>query len=201
MDKKKISLLTFCDLSKAFDTVNHKILLHKCSLLNIDCFWFDNYLNNRSMSVRLENNVSKKKIIDYGVPQGSILGPILFGIYVNDLQTHIDCFFVQYADDTQFLHSGTIENLNEVIKDTEYTLAKCRDYYLQNGLMFNSSKTQCIFIGNRQLLSNIPPNTTINFNGNIIHPSKQVKNLGVYFDRFMLFDTHINEVNKKAMGI
>ncbi len=67
--------------------------------------------------------------------------------------------------------------------------------------MFNSSKTQCIFIGNRQLLSNIPPNTTINFNGNIIYPSKHVKNLGIYIDRFMLFDVHIHELNKKAMGI
>ncbi len=67
--------------------------------------------------------------------------------------------------------------------------------------MFNSSKTQCIFIGNSQLLSNISPNTTINFNGNIIYPSKHVNNLGVYIDRFMLFDVHINEVNKTAIGI
>ncbi len=153
------------------------------------------------MAVRLENNISKKKIIGYGVPQGSILGPVLFCIYVNDLHAHVDCFLPQYADDTQSLHSGTIEDLNQIIKDTEDTHAKCRDYYLKNGLMFNSSKTQCTFIGNRQLLSNIPPNTMINFNGNIIHPSKHVKNLGVYIDRFMLFDVHINELNKKVIGI
>ncbi len=201
MDNKKVSLLTLCDLSKAFDTVNHIILLYKCSLLNIDSFWFNDYLENRSMSVRLENTISKKKIIGYGVPQGSILGPILFGIYVNDLHAHVDCFLVQYADDTQFLHSGTMDDLNKIIKDTEDTHAKCRDYYLKNGLMFNSSKTQCIFIGNRQLLSNIPHNTTINFNGNIIHPSKHVKNLGMYIHRFMVFDVHICELNKKAMGI
>ncbi len=67
--------------------------------------------------------------------------------------------------------------------------------------MFNSSKTQCTFIGNSQLLSNIPPNATINVNGNIIYPSKHVKNLGVYIDRFMLFDVHINDLNKKAIGI
>ncbi len=96
------------------------------------------------------------------------------------------------------MHSGTIEDLNKIIKDTVDTLDKCRDYYL-NGLMFNSSKTQCIFIGNRQLLSKIPPNTTINFND--IYPSKHVKNLGIYIDRYMLFDVHIHELNKKAMGI
>ena len=108
---------------------------------------------------------------------------------------------VQYADDTQFLHSSTINNLDQLIKDTEETLAQCRMYYLRNGLMFNSCKTQCIFIGNRQLLCHIPPNTTVNFNGNIIYPSKHVKNLGVYFDRHMLFDEHISELNKKVMGI
>ncbi len=119
--------------------------------------------------------ISKKNIIGHGVPQGSILGPILFGIYVNDLYAYVDCFLVQCADDTQFLHSGTIENHNEIIKSTEDTHAKCRDYYLKNGLMFSSSKTQYIFKGNRQLVSNILPNTTINFNGNAIYPSKHVK--------------------------
>ncbi len=57
MDYKKISLLTFCDLSKAFDTVNHNTLLYKCSILNTDDFWFNNYLNNSSMSIRIENDV------------------------------------------------------------------------------------------------------------------------------------------------
>ena len=201
MDNKKIAMLTLCDLSKAFDSVHHQTLLHKCSLLNIDEFWFNNYLDNRSMSVRLDNHVSKKTFINYGVPQGSILGPILFNIYVNDLAAYVNGFVVQYADDTQFLHSSTINNLDQLIKDTEETLAQCRMYYLKNGLMFNSCKTQCIFIGNRQLLCHIPPNTTVNFNGNIIYPSKHVKNLGVYFDRHMLFDVHISELNKKVMGI
>ncbi len=189
------------DLSKAFDGVNHKILLCKCSLLNIDTFWFTNYLNDRSMSIRIENNISKKNSIGYGVLHGSILGPILFGIYVNDLFSHVNGFFVQYADDTQFLHSNTISKLDHLIKDTEKTLVQRRRYFLNNGLMLNSSKTQCVFIGNRQLLQSIPPNTTINFNGDIIYPSNHVKNLGVYIDRYMLFDVHINELNKKVMGI
>lgn len=201
MDNKKISLLTLCDLSKAFDSVNHKTLLYKFSLLNIDDFWFTNYLNDRSMSVRLENSISKKKSIGYGVPQGSILGPILFGIYVNDLYSHVNCFLVQYADDTQFLHANTIDKLDHLIKDTENTLVKCRRYFLKNGLMLNSSKTQCTFIGNRQLLSRIPPHTALNFNGHIIYPSNHVKNLGIYIDRYMLYDVHINELNKKVMGI
>ncbi len=153
------------------------------------------------MSVRVVNNISKKNSIAYGIPQGSTLGPILFGIYVNDLFSHVNCFLVQYADAIQFLHSNTIDKLDHLINDTEVTHAKCRQYFLKNGLMLNSTKTQCIFIGNRQLLPRIPPKTTLHFNGHIIYPSNHVKNLGVYIDRYMLYDVHRNELNKKVMGI
>ncbi len=77
MDSKKVSLLTLCDLSKAFDSVNHSILLEKLENTDIDKFWFDDYLKGRSQSVRLNNTVSSKTTVRYGVPQGSILGPIL----------------------------------------------------------------------------------------------------------------------------
>lgn len=77
------------------------------------------------MSVHLEHSISKKKVIGYGVPQGLSLVPVLFGIYVNDLHAHVDCFLVQYADDTQCLHSKTIGDLNRIIKDTEDTYTKC----------------------------------------------------------------------------
>ncbi len=163
-----------------------KTLLYKCSLLNIDEFWFNDYLNNRSMSVRLDSHTSKKTIIEYGIPQGSILCPLLFNIYVNDLSTNVNGFLVQYANDTQFLHSGTIQDLDHLIKDTEEILTQCKRFYLKNGLMFNFSKIQCIFIGNRQLLSHTPPNTTLNFDGNIIYLSKHVKNLGVYLNRYLI---------------
>ncbi len=80
MDSKKISLLTLCDLSKAFDGVRNKMILHKCSELNIDNFWFKNYLENRSQSVRLNKALSDKLNIAYSDPRGSILGPVLFSM-------------------------------------------------------------------------------------------------------------------------
>ena len=86
IDKKKISLLLLIDLSKAFDSMNHKILLNKCQTLHINPSWFEDYLRNRLQSVRLKNVVSSPKSVEFGVPQGSILGPILFNIYVNDLK-------------------------------------------------------------------------------------------------------------------
>ncbi len=111
-----------------------------------------------------------------------------------------DCVLVQYADDTQFLHTGTVNNLENLIVKTEETLIKANHYFLRNGLMINPNKTQCIFIGNRQLLSRIPKKTTIKFAGNTITSSNHVKNLGLYIDRYTTFDVHINESNKKVIG-
>ncbi len=83
------------------------------------------------------------------------------------------------------------------------TLRNMKQYFLLNGLMLNSKKTQCIFIGNRQQLSLIPPDTFINCDGEQIYSSTHVKkcNLGVYIERHMLFNVHISEVNIKVMGI
>ncbi len=149
-------------------------------------FWFKDYVSNRTKSARLNNTVSSIQNIAYVVPQGSILGPILFNIYVNDVADHItDCLLVQYADDTQFLHTNTVDNLNVLIGNTESTLLRLKSYFLRNCLLLNPAKTQCIFIGNRQLLSLVPPDTRISFDGDSIHPSTHVKNLGVYLDRYI----------------
>ncbi len=180
MDNKSISLLTLCDLSKAPDSVSHSILLSKCTHLSIDSFWFKDYVSNRTQSFLLNNTVSSIQNIAYGVPQGSILGPILFNIYANDVADYItDCLLVQYADDTQFLHTTTFDNLNLLIRNTESTLLRLKRYFLTNGLLLNPANTQCIFIGSRQLLSLIAPDTRVSFDGDSIHPTTHVKNLGV----------------------
>ncbi|RUM30450.1 MAG: hypothetical protein DSY42_04590 [Aquifex sp.] len=202
MDNKMISLLTLCDLSKAFDSVSHSILLKKCAILNIDAFWLNSYLKNRTQSVKLDKTLSSKASVQFGVPQGSILGPILFNIYVNDMKDYIsDCTLVQYADDTQLLHQGHLEKLNEIIHQTEETLKKIKTYFSKNGLMVNATKTQCIFIGSRQLCSHIPEDVVVKFDGTNISPSIHIKNLGLHMDRYMSFDAHINEISKKVMGM
>ncbi len=133
--------------------------------------------------------------------QGSVFGPVLFNIYVNDVVDYItDCLLLQYSDETQFLHTSTIDNLNLLIGHIESTLLRLKRYFLMNGLLLNQAKTQCIFIGNRQLLCHIPPDTRISYDGDSIHLSTHVKDLGVYLDRYMTFDVHVNELNKKVVG-
>ncbi len=76
MDNKMISLLTLRDLSKAFDSVSNSILLKKCAILNVGSFWLKSYLKNRTQSAKLSKTLSSKFSVQFGVPQGSILGPI-----------------------------------------------------------------------------------------------------------------------------
>lgn len=202
IDNKKISLLTLCDLSKAFDSINHKLLLKKLTDNKIDIFWFENYLNDRTQSVRINDHISSSSKISYGVPQGSILGPLLFTIFVNDMSENIiDCLLIQYADDTQLLHSGTVDELHNLIRRAEATICTAKQYFCKNGLMLNSDKTQCIFIGSRQLIKRIPNDTEISIDNSHIIPCNHVKNLGVYIDSTMTFEKHINEITKKVNGI
>lgn len=130
IDNGNISLVTLCDLSKAFDSVNHQILLNKLKELRIDTFWFSNYLRDRTQSVRIDKHISDKLDVSYGVPQGSVLGPILLLMYVNDLSQYVsDCLVIQYADDTQFIHTGNIDRIQDLIRRGEETLSKSKRHF------------------------------------------------------------------------
>lgn len=114
---------------------------------------------------------------------------------------NFQCMLVQYADDCQFLLEGKVENINDMKIKAEEVLAKAKYYFDKNGLLINPNKTQCLFVGSRQNIARLPNDISLNFNGIEIFPSLSVKNLGVYVDRFMAFDVHIEAMRKKVMGI
>ena len=116
-------------------------------------------------------------------------------MYIND------CSLVQYADDAQLLHTGTVDDLEGLVTRAQTSLNNTKNYFNNNGLLLNSAKTQCIFIGNKQLTKRIPQNITIELNETKIVPCKCVKNLGIYMDNHMSFEKHVTELNKKVTGI
>ena len=110
MDKGNVTAALFLDLKKAFDTIDHRLLIDKLKVHGIsghELSWFISYLSNRTQAVKISNSLSEFKPITIGVPQGSILGPLLFIIYVNCLPLSVNCKTIMYADDTTLLFSAS----------------------------------------------------------------------------------------------
>ena len=120
-DSGLLTGMILIDLQKAFDTINHNILLRKMSALRFSdrsINWFQSYLSNRSFRVNVQGKYSCIAKIDCGVPQGSILGPLLFLLYVNDMKQAVDCDLFLYADDSCLVYQ------HKDMKDIERNLNK-----------------------------------------------------------------------------
>ncbi|KAF2348705.1 Reverse transcriptase domain, partial [Trinorchestia longiramus] len=200
IDTKNVTLLLLLDLSKAFDTFEHKRLLQKISNLGVATQWFQSYLANRSHAVQLENTISSPIQNDFGVPQGSILDPLLFSIFINDFPSMpSNTRISMYADDIQIAMTSAPTKLSQIKSNAEILLKHVKSWYDQNGLKLNASKTQCIIFGSRNTIKKLP-NLTLTLGNDIIEPVGRVKNLGVWFDQNMSFTSHVEKTCSKING-
>ena len=143
LDEGEFAVTLFLDLSKAFDTVNNLILLTKLSyygVKNNENQWFKSYLHSRKQRVFVNGVFSDTQTVNSGVPQGSILGPLLFLIYINDLVGATDYFSVRlFADDASLTASG--KDLDVLIQQINLELPKIHNWLCANKLTLNLSKS------------------------------------------------------------
>ena len=146
LDNKTFSCGVFVDLEKAFDTVNHQILLAKLKHIGIDSTshkWLTSYLSNRSQCVSVNGSSSPFSKINCGVPQGSILGPLLFSLYINDMHKAIaNSTVYHFADDTNLLYSN--KDPKEIMKIMNYDLQSLFKWLCANKLFLTLSSA-CAF--------------------------------------------------------
>ena len=197
IDNKKYGCGIFIDLRKAFDTVNHKILLKKLEHYGIrdQAFnWFESYLSDRKQYVFLNGESSEIKNTTCGVPQGSVLGPLLFLIYINDLPNISKVLnFYLFADDTNIYYEAESPEKLESIINKE--LKQLHTWLIVNRLSLNIEKTNFVVFHpyNKPLSHKI----TLKIQKKTISEKKHVKYLGIMIDSGLIWQEHIDTITQK----
>ena len=203
MSKKKANILILLDLSAAFDTVDHYQLLTTLKSHGIDgtaWHWFSSYLTNRSQRVTINDEHSESVSLQYGVPKGSVLGPVLFTLYTASLGKLLQSFAMNYhfyADDSSLYLSFEPADLNPSIVRVQQCIEAIRSWMAKMFLKMNDAKTEVILISSKTLASRVPP-PTIQIGTSSASPSDVVKSLGVLLDRHLTMEQHIASVCKSA---
>ena len=206
IDDSDITLLILLDFSKAFDTVNHKLLLAKLEILGFEQNtrdWILSYLSGRSQMVKTNTETSSWIPLTNGVPQGSILGPLLFTILISDMRVSIwNGSYITYADDTNLYWESSVDTINSTIEAANDVLEKVSTYCVDTCLRLNETKCKYIFIGSKPAIRKLN-STDINpvrINGSDLEQVSCAKVLGVLFDEVLSWQKQVNSGISKAMG-
>ena len=198
IDKNEFACGIFIDLQKAFDTINHKILLKKLEYYGIRGpvkHWFKSYLHERKQYVKINNSTSNvSTTTNCDVPQGSVLGPLLFLIYINDLSKatqHSTVF--HFADDTNLVQTN--KSLKKLNKHANRDLKLLCEWLRANKISLNADKTQIIIFKSKQKL--ITKHLNFRISGKKINLSKSTKYLGIYLNDTLAWKPHILQLSLK----
>ena len=198
VEKSETTIGIFLDLSKAFDTIDHDILLYKLEYYGfrgIVYDWFKDYLNNRKQFVSYQSVKSDFSNIRCGVPQGSILGPLLFILYINDITATSSVLeFILFADDTTILYSNPkLENNIDVVNKE---LLEVNNWVKANKLSVNASKTNYMILGTQNATCKYADNVKIALDGMILDRVNKTKFLGLVIDENLTWKYQIDAISK-----
>ena len=202
----KFNLSVFIDLKKAFDTVDFEILLAKLKHYGVrgtENEWFRSYLSNRTQYVIINGVKSSSQVVKCGVPQGSVTGPLLFLIFINDICRATELFTLLYADDTTFQLSG--EDLSILYLQVNQELEKARRWFQANKLTLNTDKTKYMIFKNPNLKQHVHYGV-LSIGQDVIsrvgHNCNETsfKFLGHHVDDKLSWTSHVNQIASKLMS-
>ena len=203
-DEGQVSVLTLLDLSAAFDTLDHSILLTRLHIIfgipgkALD--WFSSYLSDRAQAVSVNGGVSSQKKLHYGVSQDSALGPILFTLYIQPLSKIISrsrCGHHKFADDTQLHQSSTPSDFHSLIVAVQLCVDYVGRWLAGNRLKLNNDKTDALLVRSRERVS-VSQENHLRVRNNNTSFKVRVKNLGVYTDAVLFMVKHTDHISRSA---
>lgn len=204
MKKGEVTLAILADFSKAFDTVDYRTLLRELHTIGFSeklLYLFRDYLSNRQQLVQIDDKTSKKLQIDFGVPQGSILGPVLFNLYVRTISSNGTSNYLLYADDTTMLRHTKVVNLLQTINEMQREMNEVNTWSEEKNLCLNSQKTKAILFSTPQMSKrhNLQ-NTMVEIfnNDQPIERIGDVKVLGMRFNQHLTWRNHINATTQSC---
>ena len=199
MDKGLLNIVAFLDLKKAFDTIDHEILIEKLNMYGVkrhSLGLLESYITNRSQKCFINGTLSHSKPIKCGIPQGSILGPLFFLVYINDLPNCLEyCTPRMFADDTTLTVCG--KSTHEISSAMNHDLNNVNDWLMANKLCLNLSKTEYMLIGSRHSINNLVDNPCISVDGELLNRVIVTESLGIHIDQFLSWDFYIEKLTKK----
>jgi len=209
IDGGNTALMSMLDMSAAFDTVDHQILLQRLNtsfgISSTVLEWFTSYLSNRQQCVQHSGHTSTTTTLTCGVPQGSVLGPILFILYTADITKIIEKHELHhhlYADDSQiygFCQPSTVDNAHLRNKLT-YCIGEVASWMRSNRLQFNSSKTELIWFTSPRRLNHLD-NIPFLVCADLVQPTNEVRDLGLQLDNCLSLVPHITKVVRTCFGV